>query len=117
MLKCDSGFSFFFAEVGGTDVVSLVDNQIPAAIKALGRSEEGEADQQAEEGEDGGVHDADKLLDRAPADFLVPAPHPEADLHGKEQGEGDAKEDGKRQKRRSVGIEEGEGEHAPMRLR
>ena len=99
-------------QVGRTDMVGFLNDQITALIETLGRPEKGEANEQAEQGKDGGIDNADELLDRTPADFLVPASHAVTDFHGKEQGKSDAKKNGKGQQGSGVRTEEGDGEHA-----
>jgi len=110
------GVAIFRAEkvetqVGCPDMVGLLHDQVAALIETLGRAEEGETDEQPKQGEDGGVDDADKLFDRAPADFLVPSAHAVADFHGNQKGQSHAEEDREGEKAGNVGAEEGYRKH------
>ncbi|NBU69014.1 MAG: hypothetical protein EBS49_05285 [Verrucomicrobia bacterium] len=98
-------------EISRSDVVGFLDNQVASPFKPLRCPEKGESDEQTEKGQNGGINDADKLLDGAAPDLLMPAADPVAELHGKQQGDGHAQKNGEREKGGGVRIEEGDGEH------
>ena len=98
-------------QIGCSNIIGFLDDQVPALVEAFGGAKKGKADEEAEQGENGGVDDPDELLDGAAPDLLVPAADPVADFHGQKKGQGHAEEDGEGEKAGNVRTEESDGGH------
>ena len=98
-------------QIGCSNIIGFLDDQVPAAVKALGGTKKRKANEKAEKRKDRGINDADEFLVGAAADPLVPAPDPVTDFHGQKESQGHAQKDGEGEKGGTVRVEEGDGEH------